>query len=35
MWFEGDGPMVKELEMLLMLAAGRDTRRDTLLATMA
>jgi hypothetical protein len=33
MWLEGDGPLVEELEMLLMLAAGRDTRRDTTLTT--
>jgi hypothetical protein len=28
-WLEGDGPLVEELEMLMMLAAGRDTWRDT------
>jgi hypothetical protein len=34
-WLEGDGPLVEELELSLMLAAGRDTRRDTTLAKTA
>jgi hypothetical protein len=34
-WLEGDGPIVEELEMLLLLAAGRNFRRGTTLATTA